>query len=125
MSFFLYIHLENVMIFIFYFFAKQPLKTCLNFKIVCTMHCMYRALYVPCTVRTVHCMYRALYVPCTVYTVHCMKTNLHNQLYIHKVCSSYVSKSPTPFGTTQMPSSGSSFSSHHKAAKMFRCIVSG
>jgi hypothetical protein len=42
-----------------------------------------------------------------------MKSNLPNQLYIHKIRSSDGSKSPTCFGTSQVPSSGSPLSSLH------------
>lgn len=50
-----------------------------------------------------------------------MEINLHNQIYMHKICSSGGNQSPTCFGTSQVLSSGSDLSSHNNVLKMVRC----
>lgn len=50
-----------------------------------------------------------------------MELNLHNQIYTHKICSSEGNQSPTCFETSQVLSTGNSFSSHNNVLKIVRC----
>lgn len=52
-----------------------------------------------------------------VFTVYCMKINLYNELYIHRICTSDISNSPTYFDKSQVLSSVSPPSSNHIALK--------